>query len=104
MASIPSSATYRLGDPNTEPIKPHEERLTQVHLFVLFKNHNTVSEAFVEVDERLMYVRNKCLRLRVNGHEYWLYNTDVSEGFEMFMRSAEPGEKPEHFQVTYQAN
>lgn len=114
MATIPSSATYRLGDPNTEPIKPDEERLTQVHLFVRFigepngrgyysaRNHRTMSEAIVEVDERLMYVRNRCLRLRINGYEYWLYGTDVSEGFEMFIRQAnEPDEKPEDFQAAY---
>jgi len=105
MASIPFAATYRLGDPNTEQIKPDEERLTQVHLYVLFINelnghgghvyHNqrTVMEANVKVDERLMYVRDGCLRLRVNGHEYRLFGTDVSKGFEMFIRNAEPGEK-----------
>lgn len=115
MASIPSPATYRPGDQGTEPIKPDEERLTQVHLYVLFigernehgwysaKNHKIVSEATIEADERLMYVRDRQLRLRVNGHEYSLYGTDdISDGFEMFIRQAnEPDEKPEDFQVSY---
>ena len=61
--------------------------------------YRTVLEDVVKVSEELFYIRDGLLQVTLRGIEYALYNTDVSDGMDMFIRDAAPDETAEEVQA-----